>query len=256
MAVSGLCCGLYRGTFYLKDLSDPNAALLEVGNAEAEITQEMTDIVQPNYQSLGGSACKVEYPESVNLALTLHCTSPENMALAFLGTSAQLAGATVTNESHNVNAIGELIPFNFVPNLSQPIVVTDAAGTTTYVVNEDYVLTKAGIKIIEGSAIEIDGSAILVDYTYGANWKLDAQTVSQKEFYVVLDGVNVGDEGERAVILKAWKVKFSPTESFALISGTDFASLAVNGEILRDESKVTGSKFFTVEWGLASSGTY
>lgn len=254
---SGLCCGLYRGTFFLKDLSDANGALLEVGNAEANITQEMTEISQPNFQSLGGTACKVEYPESVNLELTLHCTSPENLAIAFLGTTTQLAGGTITNELHAVNAIGELIPFNFVPNRESPIVVTGPAGTTpVYVNGTDYILTSAGIKIIEGSTIPVVGGNIAVDYVYGTNWKIDAQTVGQKEFLVVLDGNNVGQDGNVPVVLKAWKVKFAPTDSFGLISGTEFASVQVNGEILRDESKNAGSKFFTVEWGQASGVNY
>ena len=81
MAHSGLCCGLYRGSIYLRDLSNPNAALLPVGNAEATINQAMTEITTPNFQSLGGNACKVEYPESVTIDLVLHCTSPENLAM-------------------------------------------------------------------------------------------------------------------------------------------------------------------------------
>ena len=67
MAHEELCCGLYRGKFYLQDLSDPSAPLLPVGNAEATISQTLTEITQPNFQSLGGSACKVEFVESVSL---------------------------------------------------------------------------------------------------------------------------------------------------------------------------------------------
>lgn len=256
MAHSGLCCGLYRGSFFLRDLSAPNQPLLPVGNAEATITQEMTEIVQPNYQSLGGNACKVEYPESVNLDLILHCTSPENLALAFLGTYGQRTPGTVTDELHPVRSIHELIPFNFVPDRSLPIVVTNEDGSETYVAGEDYVLTNSGIQIIEGSSIPVDGSEVSVDYSYGANWFVDAQTVAQKEFEVVLDGVNVGDSGTRQVVLKGWKVKFAPTESFALISGTEFASLEISGEFLRDETKAVGSKFFQVEFGSAVVGPY
>lgn len=253
---SGLCCGLYRGSFFLKDLSNPNAALLPVGNAEATITQELTEISQPNFQSLGGSNCKVEYVESMGLDLTLHCTSPENLAIALMGTASQLNGDTVTGELHPVNGIHELIPFNFIPRRDQELVVTDEGGITTYVENTDYIRTKSGIQIIEGSTIPVDGSKISVDYTYGDNYKVDFQTVSQKEFLVVLDGVNVGDGTDRPVVMKAWKVKFAPTDSFALISGTEFASLSVSGEILRDESKVTGSQFGVLEFGEAVSGVY
>lgn len=248
MAHSGLCCGLYRGTFYLKDLSSASNPLLSVGNAEAEITQELTEIEQASFQSLGGSACKVAYVESVNLNLTLHCTSPENLALAFMGQASQLTETAVVNEAHVVNSKdNELIPFDFVPKKTPAIVVTTTDGLTTYVAGTDYIVTGAGIIIPSTSTIPL-ASTIHVDYTYGDNWKLDAQTVSQKEFMVVLDGVNVGESGEKAAVLKAWKVKFNPAENFALISGEDFASVELAGEILRDDSKLTGSKYFTVEW--------
>lgn len=253
---SGLCCGLYRGSFYLQDLSDPTAPLLPVGNAEATISQELTEIEQPSYQQLGGSNCKVSYVESVSLDLTLHCTSPENLAIAFMGQYGKRVGQAVTDELHAVKGIHELIPFNFVPNRASPITVESVGGSTVYVEGTDYVVTNAGIQIIEGSDIPVDGSNIQISYTYGDNFYVDAQTVGQKEFYVVLDGFNVGEAGNRQVVLKAWKVKFSPTDSFALISGTEFASLALSGEILRDEAKVSGSKFFVVEWGAEVSGAY
>lgn len=248
MADSGLCCGLYRGTIYLKELGDSAGALLPVGNAEATISQTVTDIAQPNFQSLGGSSCKVSYTESVSIELTLHCTKPENLAIAFLGSSAQLTGAVVTSEVHAVNAKGELIPLVHVHNGTTPLVVTGPTATPTYVLNTDYIVTKAGIIITPASSIPATGANIEITYTYGNNYVVNAQTTSQKEFMLVLDGYNAGEDGDKAVVLKAFKVKLSPTESFALISGQDFASVVLNGEILRDETKLTGSKFFSVEF--------
>lgn len=247
MAHSGICCGLFRGRFYIRNLNVVDAPLLPVGNAEAEITQSLTDITQPNYQSLGGNNCKVSYVESVNLNLTLHCTSPENVALGFAGSWAKLTAGAVVDELHDVNAIHELIALNFVP-IKASIVVTKAA--VTYVAGVDYVVTNAGIEIIEGSTILVDGTPIEISYSYGANYKVDAQTIGQQEYEVVLDGVNVGEDGDKQIVLKAWKVKFAPTDSFALISGTDFASLNLAGEVLRDDSKATGSKYMTIEWGV------
>lgn len=255
MAHSGLCCGLYRGSIFIKDLSVENSALLPVGNAEATIAQELAEIEQDNFQSLGGKACKVEYIDSVTIDLVLHCTSPENLALAFMGTSGQRTGATVSDEEHPVNSIHELIPFTYVPRADQPVVVTNVAGTTTYIEGEDYVRTNSGIQIITGSDIAVDGTLIRVDYQYGDNYYVDAQTVAGKEFLVVLDGVNVGEGSQTPVVLKAWKVKFGPTDSFSLLTA-EFASINLSGEILRDETKVAGSKFFSLEWGQASSGTY
>lgn len=254
MAHSNICCGLYRGTLYLQEKGKVDAALLPVGNAEFTITQEMTEISQPNFQSLGGNNCSVTYMEAMNLETILHCISPENMAIAFLGTSQKLDGGVVEDEPHVVNAVGELIPFAHAPDKSQSIIVKNEAGTVTYVAGEDYVVTNAGIKILDGD-ISL-ASAIEVSYTYGSNYRLDAATMSQKEFYVVFDGVNVGEDGETPVVIKFYKVKFAPTDSFAVISGDAFASLNVNGEVLRDESIQTGSKFFSIEWGQPSSGVY
>lgn len=257
MAHSDICCGLYRGTFFLKDLSSADNPLLEVGNAEATISQTLTEIEQESFQTLGGTACKVAFPKSVNLALVLHCMSPENLALAFLGDSSQLAGGQAIKELHPVNSIGELIPFNFVADKDGPIIVSDGATIPViYVAGTDYVVTNAGIQIITGSAIPVDGSDVAVTYYYGKNYIVSAQTVGQKEFLVVLDGVNVGESGQRPVVLKAWKVKFNPTDSFALISGSNFASLNLAGEILLDTTKTTGSKYFKVEWGAKVNGLY
>lgn len=248
MADSGLCCGFYRGTIYLKDNNDAAAALLPVGNAEATITQSLTEVDVPNYQSLGGKACKVSYIDSVNIDLTLHCTKPENLAIALMGTVSHLNGAAVSNEVHAVHAKGELIPLNFVHNGTTPIVVTGPSATPVYTLGTDYTVTPAGIIITEGSTIPVIGGNIEIDYTYGNNWKVDAQVVAQKEFSLVLDGFNVADGTQKSVILKAFKVKFSPTESFSLISGEDFSSIDISGEIISDATKTSGSKYFTVEF--------
>ena len=42
MAHSDICCGLYRGSLYMKKRNTTGAAMLPVGNAEFTVTQEMT----------------------------------------------------------------------------------------------------------------------------------------------------------------------------------------------------------------------
>ena len=237
----------------MRDLSDPNAPLLSVGNAEATITQSMSETTVPNFQSLGGNACSVSYPESVGIDMTLHCTSPDNLARAFLGEAVMKDGGSVIEEEHVVNSIDELVPLNHIPDKASIVVEDESANA--YTINADYAVTNAGIKVVEGSSIPL-GSTIRVSYTYGKNWIVEAQTVGQKTFEVVLDGANYGEDGTRAVVLKAWRVRLSPTDSFALISGSEFASIALSGEILRDDSRVSGSKFFNVEFATESESVY
>lgn len=248
-----ICCGLYRGSLFLQEKNKEGAALLPVGNAEFTITQELTEITQENFQSLGGNQCAVSFINSMNLEMVLHCLSPENLAKAFMGSSTVLEGAAVEDEEHLVNAVGELIALEHTPDKSIALVVKNEAEDETYVEGEDYKVTNAGIIILDGDIVL--GENVKVSYTYGNNLKLDALTTSQKEFYVVFDGVNVGDGGETPVVIKFYKVKLSPTDSFAVIT-TEFASLNLTGEVLRDESVAVGSKFFTAEWGVPSTGGY
>lgn len=251
MAHSDICCGLYRGELYMKELGTPGAPLLPIGNAEVSISQSLTEITQPNFTTLGGNNCKVAYPESVNMAIVAHCLNPDNLAKALLGTVTNPVGVVI-DEEHVVNAVHELIPFNYVPDKSKPVLVegSGAYAATTYVEGTDYVLTNGGIKIIDGTTIPM-GTTLNISYEYGQNYKVDAQTVGQKEYMVVLDAYNAGGD-QRPFVLKAWRVKLNPTEEIAIISGEEFASLNLNGEILADSSKTLGSQFFTVEWGSAN----
>lgn len=250
---SDICCGLYRGSIYLRDISDPTAGLLPVGNAEATINQTMAETSVPNYESLGGTACKIAYTESMTISLVLHCTSPENLAMAFLGEAYQATSEVVTGEKHTVKSEGQLIAFNKVPDLKQPLDVK--AGATTYVANRDYKVTGAGIIILEGTTIPMN-TELEIDYTAGQNWVIQTQTKGQKTFELVLDGMNYGGGEPRAVVLKLWQVRLSPTDSFALIAGTDFASINMTGEVLRDGTKVSDSAFGKIEFAVSADGAY
>lgn len=247
------CCQLIRGEVYLRKLStatpNPNA-LLPVGNVtEFSVAHELVEIEQANYQSLGGTACKVSFVDSATLNLTMGCIKSRNLALAILGDGSfeNVVAGTVTGETHRVNAVDELVLFDFIPDLTAPVVVTNVGGATTYVEGTDYQLTAHGIKILEGTTITL-AADIEVDYEYGANTAINALTQSQSDYEVVLAGINAADGQETPVTFKAFKVKFNPTEELSLI-GDDLATISVVGEILRDETKLTGSKFYNFQMG-------
>lgn len=255
MSHDKLCCGLYRGDIYLKDLSDPAGALLPVGNAELSLTQELTEITKPNFQTLGGNACSVSFVNKVGVALTLHCTSLGNLAKAFLGTASVKAGGAITGEAFTINAAEELYPFENVPKKGEAIVVKSADDVTTYIEGTDYKVTNGGIQILETTTMTFPAS-LKVSYTYSENLNLELLTTTQKEFYMVLDGFNAGEAGERPVVGKFWKVKLAPAENFDIIAGEEFATLELTGEILKDSSKVAGSQFGKFEWGNDEAGGY
>jgi hypothetical protein len=73
------------------------------------------------------------------------------------------------------------------------VVVTNAAGTTTYVEGTDYVIDyKDGYFINKSGAIS-NSDSILVDYAYGASsgWKVDGETVAQITGKFIFKGENI-----------------------------------------------------------------
>lgn len=247
-----ICCGYFRGNFYLKEYGNVEASFLPVGNVSAfQVGHDITEVVQEDFTSLGGTACKLDYINQVNLNMTLNCLKVRNLALAFQGTGAHgnVTAGSVEDLEIEVLEIGALIPLAFIPTKST-VVITDGAEVdpVTYLQGTDYQVTSAGIIILPGSAIAVTDT-IVVSYDYGVGSKVEALTAGQKIFELIFDGVNSGEDGEQEVVFRAWKVKFSPTSTFDLITSGEFASLEVVGTILKDDTKTGAaiSKYYNFE---------
>lgn len=249
MASKGLCCGMYRGEIFLRDLSNPNAGLMPIGNATATLNQSMNHIGTPDYTSLGGEACSIDLIDSITLNLEVHCTKPENLAKAFLGESVQLTNGHAS-ESYDVHEEGELIAFNKLPILNTITVKKNNADLTQGI---DYEAVGSGIKILTQDHI---GEEIDIEYDYGNNWIIDAHTLTQKSYELVLNGRNVASDKGEAYRVRIWKVKFSPTDSFDLISKDNFAQVNLNGQLSKDDTKIGTSKWFQVEMQQPSDSQY
>ena len=247
-----ICCGYFRGNFYLKEYGNAAAPFLPVGNVSAfTLNHELTEIEQEDFTSLGGTACQISYISSATLNMTLNCLKIRNLALAFQGSGAygNIVAGSVEDESHEVVELGALIPLAYIPEKGT-VVVTDNTTPTpqTFVEGTDYVVTSAGIIPLAGGAI-ITTDTLLISYDYGIGSIVQALTSSQKVFEVIFDGINVGEEGEQEVVLRAWKVKFAPAATFDLITSGEFASVEVVGTILKDDTKVGAgvSKYYNLE---------
>ena len=244
-----ICCAYFRGEFHMKKFGDADAAFLPVGNVTAfAINHEVTSIVQEDFQALGGNACSIDYVNSATVNMTLGCLKKENIAIALQGTATDLAITTVSDEEHEVIALGSLIPLAFIP-LKSSVVVTDGETVpVTYVLNEDYIVTSAGIIPLVGGNIAVN-DVISVSYTYGAGAKVEGITTGQQVYEVIFDGINYGEEGEQEVVARIWRVKFAPAATLALLTSGEFATIELVGTLLKDESKIgTGiSKYYNFE---------
>jgi len=249
------CCSLFRGTGSIRKTStaatNPNP-FLEIGNiTEWNVTHEITEIEQANYQSLGGVACKLEFIDSARVELTIGCLKARNIALALQGTGEfeNIVAGAVVDEVHTVVEAGQVIPLTRVPSPGAAMTVTDVGGATTFVEGTDYERRASGICIIEGGSIP-DASDIEVSYSHGANTIVEALVSANGQYELMFDGYDYGENGQSVPVkILFHKVKLAPTENLQLI-GDEFMTITIAGEILRDDSKTgTASKFYNIEKG-------
>lgn len=157
---------------------------------------------------------------------------PENMALFLVGSQATLSqvATPVTNEAIVVNK-----GFHFQLGLTvsnkvgirdvTSVVVTDVAGTTTYVLNTDYKLDADSgmIYIISGGAIT-NGQTIHVDYTPTAGSRPYIQSGDsgslQGEIFFVSDNAN-GDNRDVRIPLAT----ISPSGELPFITADDIGAI-------------------------------
>lgn len=214
----------------------------DVGNASGvkiDIEQETKSL--PNYRGGGGNAAEVTKVKSVKLSMTLNTFSNANLALALRGVIESLAQVTVADEA--VTAIHDgLADTARMIDMAEPVTVKHTSGTPTYVVDVDYVVSPAGIRVLSTGGIA-NAASIKVSYKSAVGNALQALVDSGQEVKVVIDGLN--DASGKPWTLKFYKWKPSPTAGLDLI-GDDFGSFDIEGGVLADASVVAAnkSKFF------------
>ncbi|WP_157314563.1 hypothetical protein [Chitinibacter sp. GC72] len=228
-----------KGKLYLGRFGSNN--LQRIGNTSKlslsidEETKELADYENPG----GGIADALSRIKDAKITLTLHNLNAANLALALYGDSDAIAAGTVTAEVHTAH-LGALIRLAKLG--ASAVVVTNEAGTTTYAADTDYQVSGAGLVILESGTIP-DGSAIKVNYAYGAQHIIEAISSTGLEFTLAFDGMNEADSGKPCVV-DLWRVRFTPVKSLDLIDD-DFAKLELEGKLLKDETRPTGtSQYF------------
>jgi len=228
---------LGAGKAYLREYGSA-APFLEVGNASAVnfgVTEQsitLQDYTKPG----GGTYNEVKRVESVDLNITMHDLSPQNLARSFLGsTTATIAG---TASSEDVVAYKG----GFVPLLNVPTVITTVtgpSGSPSYAAGTDYEFREGGLFIPSTSTITdpvAGASNIEVTYDYASQDTVQALTESAKDYEFLFVGLNEARSGKPARV-HAYRVKFGPAQTLALISADEHAALEVAGKLQADTAK-------------------
>lgn len=211
------------------------AARFELGNVDAADLSVSVDEDKVKDFRTGGAGTYATYSNinSASLGLSLVDHNANNLALNLLGTATAVASSTVTDEVITAK-LGSLVLLAHAGATGH--VVTNSAGSTTYVLNTDYQVTGAGIIPLAAGSITADQS-LKVDYSYPAQTTIQAFLSSVQEMSLVIDGLNDADSG-KAHVIEIFRWKPGPG-SVSLVSDK-LGRLKPTGEILPDTT-ITGT---------------
>jgi hypothetical protein len=225
-----------RSLIYARDVSLATQ-MLPLGlcdTADVKFTEtvdRLRDVRRPG----GGSASVHREIESGELTLGMREFSPPNMLMGLLATSsAVVAGSQAATDI-------ELRPGEFTPTAHQDIssvVLTNAAGTTTYVAGTDYDVVEGGIWVRPGGAISAPETGKIA-YSYGAQTLIEAIMHGGKTYELFFSALNVVDN-DAPVTTNIWRARFGPMDTLALQGGQEHNLMTLKAEILRDSSKGAG----------------
>jgi hypothetical protein len=194
----------------------------------------------------GGRAIGASWLDQVSYNLTINMRSikPEHMALALHGSATSISASSVTNQVQ-VAKLGLMIAL--VHTKLSSVVVTDTAGTTTYVAGTDYVLyaDEGLIEILSGGAIT-DLQTLHVDYNYAAQATVNADPNNNARF-VMFSGMNTANNNKRTRC-EIYKTKLDPA-AYSLISN-EAAEGPISGVVELDMLRSSGDRLF--KWKLES----
>ncbi len=224
------------GKIYVREYGAA-AGRKEIGNCSrlalsvTEDTKELIDHTQPG----GGTYNEVRRIQAVEATILMHDLSPDNFARALFGASTAVSASTVTDE--DVTAyLDSFIPFAKIPSGS--IVVTNSAGSTTYVAGTDYVARPGGIYIpASGSAIT-NAQALKVDYAYALQDRVETLINSAKDYEIIAAIENEARSG-KDVTVRLHRMKIGAAREVSLI-GDEHAGLEVAGKLQKDTA-ITGA---------------
>lgn len=205
-----------------------NVPMLKVGLTTQEVKH------QESYTGQQLTDLKIETSKEATINIQLESFDKDNLALALFGTSTLIAGATVSGETL-IGYVGKTTPLANI-NLTTFTSLTNAGGTTTYVLGTDYTVNLAtgSISIPRTGSTITDGSSLRANYVCGNSEKVSAFTKVNKEYWLRFEGLNTA-ESNNPVVLDMYRTRFMPTKELSLImNDQNLSSLELDGEILYD----------------------
>jgi hypothetical protein len=229
--------------------------LIPVGNVSDLKIAVATTVVEHKESQTGqrGIDLRLTTETKATLSMTMENFNAANLAVALRGTKSTIAGATVTGAT--AKAIpGSVAPLDHI--MVSAVTVKQGATTLTAYVDDatpwDYKLNAdAGSIMLNGDSATYDAlvaatattvCTLTVDYTYAAQYTVDALTTGAQEKYLRFEGLNTADTNA-PVVIEVFKFSVDPLKELAMISDT-VQQFVLEGNVLADQLRTTGSKYF------------
>lgn len=247
------CCFKGRGEIAVVDYAQAikkTAGLMAVGNASlCQVNlSERKENVRDYTSSAGGMDCSSREVDEVEVALTLLCSSAENLAMGLYGVGASDNVATAAVASEQAVAWpGAIVPLADLADQDVAIVVKNIAGSTTYTAGTDYEVTQAGsIRLLPGTTIPsptvsagVGQPNIAITYTRKKQSLVQLVRRASKPVLMHFDGINIMD-GNRNTYFQLFRVIFGPAKSFSAISD-NVSQIELVGTVTKDPAKPAGT---------------
>jgi hypothetical protein len=190
-------------------------------------------------------------------SMTMDSWISANVAKALRGDTTAVPAGTSTNEAIT-GYPGLVTGFKYI--MTSGAVVKQASTTLTQYTNGiapwDYKLNANAGSIMLNDGIAVAyvgyvptspvgaGAPLTVTYTYAAQDLVDSLTEPLTDSWVRFEGLNTLDSNN-PVIVDVFRFTNDPLKEMALISDT-FGQFVLEGAILKDDTRLTGSKYFAV----------
>lgn len=219
---------LGAGKISLKDLQNPQGHI-PIGNASSlQYQAEVETIEDKDYTSAGGGLdATVQRVSALNVTYNARHFNKANIARAILGLSADVAAGTVTSEIHK-GYKGALIRLSKPVDAEVAVVVKTTGGSpVTYVEGTDYLVSPAGVTIMETGSV-VDAADLDIAYGYPKHANIQALVSSGKRYSLLFEGLNEARSG-KPVIIEIFKVNHSPASLSVIadqFNGMEFTAKA------------------------------
>lgn len=241
---------MMAGTVYAREVGFAGPMQPIGGIEELTLAIDENKINQANTSTPGGgNRATVNRINELTLSATLQDLNPINLARAIRATHSEVAASTVVDATYTVYKDG-LLP---LPHIGATNVVVKDNSNATVPAAGNYEVRPEGIWFYDNAnAFGANNSlAVKVSYSFGGFDLLEALTRSSPILEMRFAGANEafadGTYSAAPMVVDIYRMSMSATQGLNLISAGEFATLAIEGELLQDPTKTGAgvSKYFS-----------